>query len=438
MAYYKSFGGAGEVTGSCHLLTIDSVKILIDCGLFQGREEELNFVPFGFNPQDIDFVIVTHAHLDHIGRIPLLVKQGFNKSIISTKATADIATLILKNAAGIIEKEKNPLYVLNDVYPALEHFNKFLEYNQTLTLEPNIQITFKNAGHILGAASVKIEWKEDNQDKSVIFSGDIGQDERVITSKIDFWNNGNYLFIESTYGDSLHEKLEISISDFKEKILQRLKNHGTVIIPSFALERTQEILYILRQMSLDGLLKNIPVYLDAPLAIEITKTFLNFPTLFNEEITRLIQKGENPFSFNELIQTPNKEQSIAINNNHNPKIIIAGSGMCEGGRVPYHIHNYIDDAKALILFVGYQVKGTFGRELLNKEIHKGAKIQSVDGFSAHADQKHIIEWIENIKGLYSIYLIHGEIEKMEIFKKAIKTQLQEKVHIVKMNEQIWI
>lgn len=438
MAYYKSFGGAGEVTGSCHLLTIGFVKILIDCGLFQGREEELNFVPFGFDPQEIDYVIVTHAHLDHIGRIPLLVKQGFNKSIISTKATARIATLILENAGGIIEKEEKPLYLLRDVSPTLEHFNQFLEYDQTLTLEPNIQITFKNAGHILGSASVKIEWKEDNQDKSVIFSGDLGQDKRIITSKIDFWNKTNYLFVESTYGDRLHEKLEISISDFKEKILERLRNHGTVIIPSFALERTQEILYILRQMSLDGLLKNIPVYLDAPLAIHITEAFLNFPELFNDEIKDLMEQGENPFSFNELIQTPNKDQSMAINNNHNPKIIIAGSGMCEGGRVPYHIQNYIDDKKALILFIGYQVKGTFGRKILTKEVQIDAKIESIDGFSAHADQEHIIDWIDHIADLNCIYLIHGETEKLEIFKKTIKQQLQEKVHIVKMNEQIWI
>jgi metallo-beta-lactamase family protein len=438
MAYYKSFGGAGEVTGSCHLLTIGKVNILIDCGLFQGIEEELNFVPFGFDPQAIDFLIVTHAHLDHVGRIPLLVKQGFNKSIISTKATATIASLILKNAGGIIESEENPLYRLSDVSPALKHFNKFLEYDQSLTLTEGIQITFKNAGHILGAASVKIEWQEDNQSKSAIFSGDIGQDKRIITSKIDFWEKADYLFVESTYGDSLHEKLEISTSDFKEKILQTLKKQGTVIIPSFALERTQEILYLLRQMSLDGLLKNIPVYLDAPLAIHITEAFLDFPTLFNDEIKNIMQEGENPFSFNELIQTLTKEESMLINENNNPKIIIAGSGMCEGGRVPYHIHKYKDDAKALILFVGYQVNGTFGRKLLSKDSKSTSKIDSVDGFSAHADQQHIIDWINHIENLNCIYLIHGETKKMEIFKKAIKTQLQEKVHIVEMNEQIWI
>lgn len=438
MASYKSFGGAGEVTGSCHLLTIGSVKILVDCGLFQGKEEELNFIPFGFNPKEIDYVIATHAHLDHIGRIPLLVKKGFNKSIISTKATAAIAALILENAGGILEKEEKPLYQLGDVFPALERFNQFLEYDQTLTLEPNIKITFKNAGHILGAASVKIEWEEDNQSKSAIFSGDIGQEKRIITSKIDFWNKANYLFVESTYGDRLHEKLEISVREFKEKVLQTLKNHGTVILPSFALERTQEILYILRQMSLDGLLRNIPVYLDAPLAIRITDTFLNFPELFNDEIKEIMQEGGNPFRFDELIKTPNKDQSIAINQNHGPKIIIAGSGMCEGGRVPFHIHRYLNDTKSLLLFIGYQVDGTFGRKLLNKEVPVGIKLESIDGFSAHADQEHIIDWLEHIEDLSCIYLIHGEIEKMKILKKTIKSKPQEKVHIVKMNEEIWI
>lgn len=447
MAFYSSHGAAGEVTGSCHLLEIGHIKILIDCGLFQGREEKLNLEDFGFNPEEINYLIVTHSHLDHIGRIPLLVKKGFNKKIISTEATFELAKLMLKNAAGILGEKEPILYNYKDVDNALSLFGTFLEYNETIELEENIKITFKNAGHILGAATVKIEYEEDGMGKSAIFSGDIGQKGRIITSDIDFWDGANYVFMESTYGDRLHPSLELSINDFKTKILDTLNNNGVVVLPSFALERTQEILYILKQMSEENLLTNIPVYLDSPLAINVTETFLKFPNLFNNKIKKLLKKKKNPFLFKELIQCYTRDESIQINKHEGKKIIIAGSGMCEGGRIPYHLSRYIQDSKNLILFIGFQVKGTLGRKILSKEKQVNfekdkfiikAKIDIIDGFSAHADQEGLIEFLKDLKNVFCIYLIHGDIPRLETLKNKVSKELKDNVHIVKMKEKIYI
>ncbi len=447
MAYYTSYGAAGEVTGSCHLLTIGNIKILIDCGMFQGQEEELNFEPFNFDPEDINYLIVTHAHLDHIGRIPLLVKKGFDKSIISTRATFTIASLMLKNSAGILETKEKTLYTKQDVEPALKLFDSFLESNETMIIEDNIKITFKNAGHILGSVSVKIEFLDEGIEKSVVFSGDIGQSQRIITSPIEFWDKANYVFVESTYGLSIHENLEISIENFKNELLKTIKKGGTVVIPSFALERTQEILYLLKQMSKEGELKNVPVFLDSPLAINVTKAFMNFPYLFSEEVKQLIQNGEDPFVFKELVHTYTKEASQKINSTKGAKIIIAGSGMCEGGRVNYHLVRYLQEENNLALFVGFQVPSTLGRKITNgqnkvkmlgTEIDVKATVSCVAGFSAHADQKELLEWIDVIEDIYTVYLIHGDKPQLEELKRKVKKDLEEKVHIVKMGELIHI
>lgn len=447
MAFYTSHGAAGEVTGSCHLLQIGDIKILIDCGMFQGEESELNFQPFGFEPKDIDFLIVTHAHLDHIGRIPLLVKEGFNQKIITTKATARIAALMLRNSAGILETKKEKLYTSNDVEPTLKLFGPYLESNEMMNLTDDIKISFKNAGHILGAVSVKIEFKEDNIDKSVVFSGDIGQHQRLITAPIQFWDKANYVFVESTYGSSLHNDLTISINSFKQKVLDTLSHGGTVVIPSFALERTQEVLYLLRQLSLEGKLEDIPVFLDSPLAINVTKAFLEFPNLFSDEVEKVINRGENPFHFDELIQTYTKEESQKINTHIGAKIIIAGSGMCEGGRVNYHLIRYIHEKKNLVLFVGFQVPSTLGSKItshkenvkiLDTEVEVKAQVDNVSGFSAHADQKEILEWLNSMEEVYGVYLIHGEEIQLETLKKKVKAKLKHPAHIVKFGEQIHI
>lgn len=447
MAYYTSHGAAGEVTGSCHLLEIGKIKILVDCGMFQGEEDEYNFDSFGFDPKEIDYLIITHAHLDHIGRVPLLVKEGFEGTIISTKATYEIASLMLRNAAGILEMKPKVLYGMQDAEKTFQLPHKSLEADASMPLTDDIKIKFKNSGHILGAISVKIVFKEDEEKKSIVFSGDLGQSKRIITAPIQTWNKANYVFVESTYGSSLHEDLSISIESFKEQIVQTISTGGVVVIPSFALERTQEILFLLRGMSKEGLLKNIPVYLDSPLAINVTKAFLNYPNLFSFDVEKIILSGENPFSFDELIETYSKENSLNINQQHGPKIVIAGSGMCEGGRVNYHLLRYLNDPKNLVLFVGYQVKTTLGNKIsseqrkvkiLNTDVVVRAKVGHVSGFSAHADQAEIIDWVDHIKKLYCVYLIHGDTMQLETLKKKVKEKLKEKVHIVKLKERIYL
>ncbi|RXK12451.1 MBL fold metallo-hydrolase [Halarcobacter mediterraneus] len=448
MAYYSSYGAAQGVTGSCHLLEVGYLKILVDCGLFQGRDEELNIEEFEFDPSEIDYVIITHAHLDHIGRLPLLVKEGFNKKIISTRATYEIAKLMLANAAGIIQESKNPIYNENDVEPTLRCFGTFLEYNESMQLSEDIKISFKNAGHILGSASLKIEYKEDGMDKSAIFSGDLGQDSRIITSSVQAWEKGNYIFLESTYGDRLHDDLNISINSFKENILKTINNGGVVLLPSFALERTQELLYLLKQMSEEGLLSNIPVYLDAPLATNVTKVFKKFPYLMNDEIKTVFEEGNDPFSFKELKVTLLKEESIRINEVAGPKIIIAGSGMCEGGRIKYHLVRYLQDPRNKVIFVGFQVPGTLGRKISDSanetikiddtHIKVKADIEVINGFSAHADQGDLINFVKDLKDVFCIYLIHGDEQRLKIFKEKINDELESKVHIVKKKERIYI
>lgn len=445
MAYYTSFGAAGEVTGSCHLIKIGKIRILIDCGMFQGEESELNFKEFDFDPSDINYLIVTHAHLDHIGRIPLLVKKGFNKKIISTRATYTIAQLMLKNSAGILETKPKQLYTLADVEPALSLFKDFIEPDGHMMLDGDIKVTFKNAGHILGAVSVKLEFEDEGIEKSVVFSGDLGQDKRIITAPVQEWHSANYVFVESTYGASTHEDIEISIDSFKKQILDTIQNGGTVVIPSFALERTQEVLFLLRQMSEDGLLEKIPVFLDSPLAINVTDAFLHFPNLFSFDVMKIILDGKNPFSFKGLVHTYNKESSREINNHIGAKIIIAGSGMCEGGRVGHHLIHHLIDEKNLVLFVGFQVESTLGRRIstgdgditiLGTELHVKAKIGYVSGFSAHADQKEILNWLDAMDDLYCVYLIHGDQPQLKTLKEKIKSKLKEKAHIVKLGETI--
>ena len=447
MAFYSSYGGAGEVTGSCHLLQIGYLHILIDCGMFQGKEEELNFEPFGFDPKDIDYLIVTHAHLDHIGRIPLLVKNGFKGEIISTRATYELACLMLKNSASILQEKPKVLYNESDVQPALEKFTTFLEYGESLKLNDHIKIAFKNAGHILGSATLKVSFKEDGIKKSCIFSGDIGQHERIITSKLQPWKKASTIFLESTYGDRLHQSLQLSIDEFKKSIVKTVKNGGVVVLPSFALERTQEILYLIKGLSKEGLIQGIPVFLDAPLAINVTKIFLKHPTLLNDNIQTLIESGENPFEFDELRVCYSKEESMHINETKGAKIIIAGSGMCEGGRVKYHLSRYLSDEKNLILFIGYQVGGTLGRKILQGEsrINIGsqtipikANIDVIDGFSAHADQHDLLSFVKKVEDSSLLYLIHGDHEKLHILKSKVQQELQDKVHIVKMKEKIYI
>ncbi|WP_456400713.1 MBL fold metallo-hydrolase [Persephonella sp.] len=460
----QSFGAAKTVTGSCHLMTVGKLKILIDCGMFQGTDEERNYERFPFNPKDIDYLIVTHAHIDHIGRIPLLVKNGFRGKIISTHPTRTISRIMLLDAAKVMEEEykveykkalrrgepekvKPPLFDEDDVYESLEFFKITLEYEQPIKITDTITVTLKNAGHIIGSAYVVIKINTKNSIKNIVFSGDLGLKERLIIEPLTFSENGQYIFIESTYGNRKHKSLKESIREFEEAVIESFKDGGNIVIPTFALERSQEILYVLREMYDRGKLPKCKIFLDSPLAISATKIFLQYPEYFNKDLKEMIKNGKNPFIFPYVEFTSTVEESKKINSIENGAIILAGSGMCTGGRIKHHLKHNLWREESSIIFVGYQAKGTLGRSIIDgakkvkiygEEIAVKSKIFTINGFSSHADKPILIEWLKRFKNKININIIHGEPDVMEIFKDNIQKELNIKPHIVEFGEKIYI
>lgn len=460
----QSFGGVEGVTGSCHLVKVDKLNILIDCGMFQGLDEDKNYEGFGFDPSVIDYLILTHAHIDHAGRIPLLVKNGFRGKIISTKPTYNIARIMLLDAANVMAEEyktqfkkamrrgtpdevRPPLYDENDVFYAMEFFKIFLEYNEEYRLSPNVKIVLKNAGHILGAAYVEMYVNIDGKERKVIFSGDVGTENKLVIKPVEYPQDGQIVFIESTYGNRNHRPLEETIREFRQAIIESFKDGGNVIIPTFALERTQEILFVLRKMYDDGSLPNCKIFLDSPLAIAATKIFLQFPNQLNGEVSNMVNQGHNPFLFPNVHFTSSVEESRKINDIESGAIILAGSGMCNGGRVKHHLKHNLWREEASVIFVGYQAAGTLGRQIVDgakkvkiygEEIAVRAKIYTINGFSAHADQTGLLKFLRSTKDLESVYIIHGEPEIMREFKAKIKEELNVKSHIVERGEYIYL
>jgi metallo-beta-lactamase family protein len=465
MATVISYGAAGTVTGSCHLLEVNGIKILIDCGMFQGNVEDKNYEPFGFDPTDIDYLILTHAHIDHIGRVPKLVKEGFNGVIIATEATIDVAYIMLQDAAKILIEEYNivyrkaqrageerntrqPLYDLDDVDNTFTKTIMKAQYNKKINLSDFLFITFHQAGHIFGSAFIEVEFIEGETDKKVVFSGDIGSKKRLVIDGLENGLTTNTLYIESTYGDRLHKSVDESIEEFKQAIIETIDRGGNVMIPSFALERTQEILYILKQMSENKELENVNVFLDSPLAIKATELYNKYPLFLNEENEKDVLEFKNPFTFKNLNLTQSVQQSIAINNFQDRTIIIAGSGMCTGGRILQHFKHRLWNPVNSLIFVGYQVEGTLGRKIIDgaefiyvhgEKIAVKAEVYTINGFSAHGDQKDMLDWINTFNGIETIYLVHGEDYQTKAFKDVIKARFDNvKVHIVKEREHIYI
>jgi metallo-beta-lactamase family protein len=463
MAKVISYGAAGTVTGSCHLLKIDQINILIDCGMFQGEDEDLNSLEFEFNPEQINFLILTHAHIDHIGRVPKLVKDGFNGVVISTVATFEIAEIMLLDAAYIAEEEyatkfkkaqrigdeqsiKEPIYTKSDVEAFFEKKLVKLDYHQVYNLTNEISLEFFDAGHILGSAFVKLKFLEENFHKSVVFSGDIGSKDRLILDSLEYIKEADTLFIESTYGDRVHKSLQKSIEEFKEVIKKTINNDGNVIIPSFALERTQEILWLLKDMYEKKELPQCKIFLDSPLAIKATRIYEKFPVHFNEKI-ELSSTYESPFEFAWLSYTQKKFESMEINNVSKRAIIIAGSGMCSGGRILHHLKQRLWNKNNTIIFVGFQAFGTLGRQIVDgldfvkiygENIIVKAKICTINGFSAHGDRDDLLEWMRSFERLSKVFLIHGEEEKMEYFKQDIHEKFGINAHIMKRKESVYI
>jgi len=446
-----SFHGAAQgVTGSCHLLECAGKRILVDCGFYQGgRElEEENANDFGFDPASIDFLLLTHAHLDHCGRIPLLVKRGFDGEIITTAASRELARLIMLDAAGLQEEEARyqnrrarkrgkssrdivPLYTILDALNALEYFGRSARYNQTLSLAPGIQATFSDAGHILGSTCILLELTEDSRQRRVLFSGDLGLDKRPILRDPDKAPGADIVVMETTYGDRQHKQLEPSIEELHEVINTTVSRGGNVIIPTFALERAQEILFYLHAGKQDGILPDfLQVFLDSPMAISATEIFRRHPECYDEHTASLFASGHDPFQFSGLHFTRETADSMAINQIHSGAVIMAGSGMCTGGRIRHHLRQHLGREHSSIVFVGYAARGTLARRIVDgakfvnifgDEYPVRAAIHTIGGFSAHAGQTELLEWHRQTGNPQHTFLVHGEKDSMTAFSRLLKS-----------------
>ena len=463
MAVIRSYGAAEVVTGSCHLLQIENgPNIMVDCGMFQGVVENRNFEPFGFNPKDVDILLITHAHLDHVGRIPKLVKEGFSGRIVTLRSTMDLAEVVLLDSAHLMEEEyrtrlkkarrrgaeasvREPLYNVDDVKAVYDLNIEYVEYDKEVELAKGVKAIFRNAGHILDAATIQIDFSEKAEAKRFVFSGDLGNHNDMVMHDPVLVKEAHVLYLESTYGDRNHKGIKDSEDEFKEVIVNTLLNEGNVLIPSFAIERTQEIMCLLKKMYYEKELPKCRIFIDSPMAIRATRLY----DAYHEELSRccndFLRRDGSVFEFPYIHYTLKPEDSKRINEIESGCIIIAGSGMCTGGRILHHFKHRLWNEKNALLFVGYQAEGTLGRRIIDGERHihiyheeivVRAKIHTINGFSAHADQNDLIEWMEHFDRLGKVFLIHGEFEKQKVFKAAIDKRMGKKAHIVAPEEKI--
>jgi metallo-beta-lactamase family protein len=440
------FGAAKTVTGSCYSIKTKEKKILIDCGMFQGGKEQnkLNYLDFGFNPKEYDTLLLTHAHLDHCGRIPKLVKQGFKGKIYCTSATKELAYVVMMDAANVSKHDteyenrrralenlppREPIYTEDDVKKAMTLFVE-IEHHKDIKLGKNMIARFYDAGHILGASFIQLIIKEKNKNKKIVFSGDLGQIGTPIVKEIEYVQEADYVFIESTYGDRLHTPIEERRNQFLDIINETYKKNGKLMIPSFAIERAQEIIYDLNEFAEKNMMPKMKVFLDSPMAIKATEIFKRHGEEYNDEVQQLIDSGDNPFHFPGLIYSESVQDSKDIDNEKKPCIIIAGSGMCTAGRIKHHIAANIEDPKNTILFAGFQVEGTLGYwikkgkkiiKLLGKEVKVNSKVDSIDSFSGHADYNGLLLWL---KYFYpkpkKVFITHGEEKVAKEFAKKVE------------------
>ncbi|MBO5348212.1 MAG: MBL fold metallo-hydrolase [Clostridia bacterium] len=450
------FGATKTVTGSNFLVEGAGRKFLVDCGLYQGltKEEIKNAEPFPYDVNEIDFVLLTHAHIDHSGRIPKLYKEGYRNKVYATNATCDLCAIMLPDSGHIQETEtewKNrkrirrgeellvPIYDAETAVKSLELF-KGVPYNQIIELDDDIHVRFNDAGHMLGSSIIEVWIKENGENKKIVFTGDLGNNDIPLLSEPTMIEDADFLVMESTYGNRMHIRNDDKAKLFIDIVTDTLRQGGTVVIPSFAVGRTQEILFELdkiKESDLDSpdfekkyeILMNTPVYVDSPLAISATEVFRENMDLFDEETQELIKRGDNPLEFKGLKFTQTADESKALNESNESAIIISASGMCEVGRIKHHLKHNIWNPKNTILFVGYQAQGTLGRKIVDgaktikifgEEIAVNARVEYIEGYSGHADQEGLLNFIYSfIKKPDHIFLVHGEEEGQKVLRDKI-------------------
>ncbi|SHE52096.1 MBL fold metallo-hydrolase [Caloramator proteoclasticus] len=461
----KFCGAAGQVTGSCYLIETNKRKFLVDCGMFQGNVFDLNYEPFPFNPKDVDFVILTHAHIDHSGRLPMLYKQGFRGTVYATSATCDLVNIMLKDSGHIQEFEAKwrtkkrlrkgldpvePLYTVEDALVVNDYLYR-ASYNKWVTIDKNIEFMFKDAGHLLGSAIVVIKIKENKRENIITFSGDLGNIDIPIIKNYEYIDYTDYLVIESTYGNRFHESRAEEAKSLYDIIINTVKAGGNVIIPAFSVGRTQEVLYILNQyidIEKKEELKNIEFYLDSPLAREALEIFEKHKECYDEEALNLLSKDIDVLHFDNLYIVQTAEESQALNEKQGV-VIISASGMCEAGRIKHHLKHNIWKKNTSIIFVGYQAEGTLGRRILDgekrvkifgEEMVVNANIYSIPSLSGHADLGGLLNWVKNIKnGVFKkIFVTHGEEEASKNLKEELERFVQCKVEIPKLYDEFII
>ena len=461
----KFCGAARTVTGSCHLLTLDNgYRILLDCGLYQGNDPDFDDFnqEWGFDPSSIDVVILSHSHIDHSGRIPRLIRDGFEGEVICTSATRDLSAIMLTDSAFIQEKDTEflnrrrkrqgqkplePLYTVVDARKAMDHFVG-IGYDRWFKITDGVEVYFADAGHILGSSSVTLRFRDAYApDRYIGFTGDIGRPHRPILKDPTPIMPCDYLICESTYGGESHQGVPEDRTDLLEVIHHTcIEKKGKLIIPAFSVGRTQELIFMMDQLENEGLLPRIPVYVDSPMAIDATSVFRMHPECFDEAMLSYIEKDSEPFGFGKLRYTKKVEASKAINLDPGPAIIVSASGMMQAGRIKHHLSHGIEDERNTILVVGFCAEGTLGRlirdgvsevKIFGETKQVKAEIHILDSFSAHGDQEEMLSFLRKQKTetVKKIFLVHGEIGRQKVFKEALQARGFAKVDIPVLHQE---
>ena len=451
------FGAAAEVTGSCHILHIGGRQVLLDCGLIQGsrKDEDRNRDPFPFDASKIDAVVLSHAHLDHCGRLPLLVKRGFRGPVFAQEASCELVAILLADAAHLAERDAEyrsrkigkkikPLYTLAEGEQVMRQL-RGRKYRTEFKVIKGVRVTFHDAGHILGSCAVEIRVEDGGVDRKIVFSGDLGQYDTPILKDPDPIPGADLVLMESTYGGRRHRDREETIRELGEILTSPRSNRGNILIPAFSIGRSQEIMYQLGKYHDEWDLGRVRIFLDSPMAIEATRVYWEYPHLYDEEATRLRKEsGGMPLLPNlTLSRTP--DESMAINRIDSGAIVIAGSGMCNGGRIIHHLKHNLEHEDTQVLITGYQANGSLGRRLVNgessvriygRDIPVRSTVHTVGGLSAHGDQDDMARWYENMENRPPVYLVHGEVESQEAFRKYLVNRTGAEVHLPKPGESL--